>query len=43
MMFADDLTVRGMTEKEMDDLCNNAKTMKILGRVQAIRLIPKMN
>jgi hypothetical protein len=44
MVFADDLTVRGMTEKEMDYLCNDTKTMKTLAsRGQAIRLMPKLN
>lgn len=44
MMYAEDLTVRGMTREEMDDLCNDAETMQFLARqVQKIHMIPKLN
>jgi len=44
MMIADDLTPRGMTREEMDDISNHAETMTFLARqVRKIRMIPKMN
>jgi hypothetical protein len=44
MMLAEDLTVRGMTEAEMDLLCNDKGYMNFLaGVVRNIRMIPKMN
>jgi hypothetical protein len=44
MMIADDLTPRGMTREEMDDVCNDAETMNFLARqVQKIHMLPKLN
>jgi len=44
MMIADDLTPRGMTREEMDDLCNDAETMNYLARqVRKIHMLPKLN
>ena len=43
MMYADDLTVRGMTVEEMDDLTNDREAMNGLARlVKRIQLIPKI-
>jgi len=36
--------IRGLTEAEMDNICNDPAAMAHLGQmVQAVRLIPKMN
>jgi len=44
MMYADNLTVRGMTREEMDDISNHAETMNFLARqVRKIHMLPKMN
>ena len=44
MMYAEDLTVRGMTREEMDAICNDAETMNFLARqVQKIHMLPKLN
>ena len=44
MVFDDDLTLRGMTLEEMDELTNDAETMQFLaGQVRAIHMLPKMN
>jgi hypothetical protein len=44
MLIADDLTARGLTEREMDDLTNNHHMMQYLARVcKTIRFMPKMN
>jgi hypothetical protein len=39
-----DLTVRGLTRTEMDDLCNDPETMRYLEKqVAAIHFLPKLN
>jgi hypothetical protein len=44
MLYAEDLTVRGMTREEMDDLSNDAETMNFLARqVRSIHMLPKLN
>jgi uncharacterized protein with PIN domain len=44
MMFAEDLTLRGMTREEMDDLCNDDEAMHFLARqVHKIHMLPKLN
>jgi len=43
-MLGDNLSLRGLTEGEMDYLTNDAEYMSFLARlVGQIRLIPKMN
>lgn len=43
MIFTEDLRVRGMTEEEMDILCNDAESLKFLaGQVLGIQLVPKV-
>jgi hypothetical protein len=41
MMFADDLTVRGMSTEEMDKLCSDRETMNHLAR--QVKLMQKLN
>jgi hypothetical protein len=44
MIFAQDLTVRGMTGEEMDRVSSDTATMRDLAKVAgAIRLMPKLN
>lgn len=44
MMYAEDLTVRGMTTAEMDELCNDPEAMDFLAhQVRKIKMIPIMN
>ena len=44
MLYAEDLTVRGMTREEMDDLSNDAEAMNFLARqVRKIYMLPKLN
>ena len=44
MLYAEDLTVRGMTREEMDDLTNDAETMQFLAsQVHKIHMLPKLN
>ncbi len=44
MLYGEDLTVRGMTREEMDDLSNDAEAMQFLARqVRKIHMLPKLN
>lgn len=44
MMFAHDLTLRGMTDAEMDEVTRDHETMNQLARmVSRIHMLPKMN
>lgn len=44
MMYAEDLTLRGMTEEEMLDIASDVETVQFLARqVQKIRMLPKRN
>jgi hypothetical protein len=43
-IYAEDLTLRGMTREEMDALTNDRETMSFLVRqVQKIHMLPKLN